>query len=62
MKIRIVRTTAVFLFAVLTLILIIVLGSVLAPTDNDTAIAAATIDTFHKLPENSVDLISFGSS
>lgn len=51
-----------FLCLALTAVLCIAAGAVLAPTDNDTAIARAQIRTFHSLPEDSLRVMSFGSS
>lgn len=47
---------------ILTVLFVTISGNILAPTDNDTAISRTQIQTFHALPENSIDVISFGSS
>ena len=46
----------------LTVVLLTVAGNILAPTDNDTALARDQVQYFHSLPKNSIDVFSFGSS
>ena len=54
------KLAAILLCAVLIFVGVLALGHLTRPLGDDVAIA--NVENFHKLPENSIDVIVYGSS